>query len=91
MPPAYILSPLAQPFAPSREGFTEFASFDAIYNDGIPSLAVFGSHADHGIIHNISDDAIDEIFPPDANGTWNNLKSWSSCVILFLDGTRILK
>jgi hypothetical protein len=80
MPPASILSPLAQPFAPSRQGFTEFASFDAIYNEGIPSLAVFGSHADHGIIHNIPDDAIDEIFPPDANGTWNNLKSWSCCV-----------
>jgi len=63
-----MLSHLAEPFKPSREGYTEFASFAAIYNDGVPEGLVCGSHADHYVIHNIPDDAIDEIFPPDAAG-----------------------
>mmetsp|Transcript_3365 Transcript_3365/g.6298 ORF Transcript_3365/g.6298 Transcript_3365/m.6298 type:complete len:212 (+) Transcript_3365:39-674(+) len=66
MPPTSVLSPLAVPFTPSREGFTEFASFDAIYNDGVPQGVLFGAHAAHDIIHNIPDEAIDEIFPPSA-------------------------
>ena len=61
-----MLSPLAEPFMPTREGYTEFASFAAIYNDGVPEGLVCGSHADHYVIHNIPDSAIDEIFPPDA-------------------------
>lgn len=65
-----MLSPLAAPFMPTREGYTEFASFAAIYNDGVPEGLVCGSHADHYVIHNIPDSAIDEIFPPDAAGTF---------------------
>ena len=65
-----MLSPLAVPFKPTREGYTEFASFAAIYNDGIPAGVVCGSHADHYVLHNIPDEAIDEIFPPDALGTY---------------------
>jgi hypothetical protein len=68
MPPTSILSPLAVPFTPSREGFTEFASFGAIYNDGMPEGILYGDHAAHEIIHNIPDEAIDEIFPPSAAG-----------------------
>eukprot|EP00558_Chaetoceros_sp_UNC1202_P005651 CAMPEP_0197246642 /NCGR_PEP_ID=MMETSP1429-20130617/18444_1 /TAXON_ID=49237 /ORGANISM="Chaetoceros sp., Strain UNC1202" /LENGTH=199 /DNA_ID=CAMNT_0042707357 /DNA_START=115 /DNA_END=714 /DNA_ORIENTATION=+ len=67
MPPASsILSPLAEPFVPTRLGYQDYASFAAIYNDGIPQGVVVGNHADHDIIHNISDAAIDEIFPPTA-------------------------
>lgn len=67
MPPASsILSPLAEPFVPTRSGYQNYASFAAIYNDGIPEGVVVGNHADHDIIHNIPDDAIDEIFPPSA-------------------------
>jgi hypothetical protein len=68
MSPASVLSPLAMPFTPSREGFTEFASFDAIYNEGVPQGVLCGDHAAHEIIHNIPDEAIDEIFPPSAAG-----------------------
>jgi len=62
-----MLSPLAAPFKPTRAGYTEFASFAAIYNDGVPEGIVCGRHADHFVLHNIPDEAIDEIFPPDAS------------------------
>jgi len=67
MPPASsILSPLADPFCPEREGFQEYASFGTIYNDGVAEGILLGNHADHGIIHNIPDAALEEIFPPNA-------------------------
>lgn len=67
MPPASsMLSPLAMPFTPTRPGYEEYASFAAIYNDGIPAGVVVGNHADHEIIHNIPDVALEEIFPPSA-------------------------
>ena len=73
MPPAAsILSPLALPFTPTRPGYEEYASFAAIYNDGIPEGIVVGNHADHDIIHNIPDNAIDEIFPPTATGKYSH-------------------
>jgi hypothetical protein len=52
-----FLSPLAQPFEPM-----EFA----IFNDGVPSSVFYGSHPDHDVIWLISDEAIDELFPPSA-------------------------
>jgi hypothetical protein len=64
------LSPYAREFVPMRLGYTEFAPFDAVYNDGIPQGVLIGNHADHDVIHNISDDAIDQIFPPDASGMY---------------------
>jgi len=66
-----VLSPLAAPFQPSRPGYEEYASFAAIYNDGVPSGVVVGSHADRQVIHDIPDTAIDEIFPPTAYGTYS--------------------
>ena len=52
-----FLSPLAQPFQPM-----EFA----IFNDGVPSSVFYGSHPDHEVLRLISDEAIDELFPPSA-------------------------
>jgi hypothetical protein len=56
-----LLSPLAQPFHPV---IGEDPSLAIIYNDGVPSLAFQGSHSE--FLHTITDDAIDEAFPPDA-------------------------
>ena len=75
MPPASVLSPLAIPFEPSRPGYEEYAPFDAIYNDGVPEGIVVGSHANHEVIHNIPDTAIEEIFPPSAAGKYCNVTS----------------
>ena len=52
-----FLSPLAQTFQPM-----EFA----IFNDGVPSSVFYGSHPDHEVLRLISDEAIDELFPPSA-------------------------
>ena len=52
-----FLSPLAQPFQPM-----EFA----IFNDGVPSSVFYGRHPDHDVLRLISDEAIDELFPPSA-------------------------
>jgi len=38
----------------------------AIFNDGVPSSVFYGSHPDHDVIRLISDEAIDELFPPSA-------------------------
>lgn len=86
MPPASsMLSPLAMPFTPTRPGYEEYASFAAIYNDGIPAGVVVGNHADHEIIHNIPDVALEEIFPPSATGTFKvvqlDLLQPSSCSV----------
>lgn len=68
MPPAApsVLSPLATPFVPTREGYQEFASFSGLYNDGVTAGVFYGNHVDHTVIHNIPDDSIEEIFPPSA-------------------------
>ena len=55
-----LLSPLAKPFHPHMG--QEVNSI--IYNDGIPSLSFTGS--DTEFLHTITDDAIDEAFPPTA-------------------------
>lgn len=55
-----ILSPLAAPFHPTFEPVNL-----AIYNDGVPTLAV-PDEAERELLHGIQDDALDEGFPPDA-------------------------
>lgn len=62
---ASILSPLASPFFPV-EGKYDESAFRAIYINGVPELVAFGEHSDHELIHNIPDEAIDELFPPTA-------------------------
>jgi len=64
---AYIISPLANPFVPIEKIHDEESAFKAIYNNGVPELVTFGSHSDHDVIHNIPDEAIDELFPPTAS------------------------
>lgn len=68
MAPLSDLSPSAPEFKPMRLGYTEFAPFDAVYSDGIPQGVLVGNHVDHDVIQNISDDTIEDIFPPDAFG-----------------------
>ena len=60
-----VLSPLANPFVPT---YDEHSVFRAIYINGVPELVAFGEHSDHEVIHNIPDEAIDELFPPNATG-----------------------
>jgi len=60
------LSPLARPYAPIEAHTNTDSIFRAIYLNGIPQLVAFGEHSDHEVIHNISDEAIDDLFPPTA-------------------------
>jgi len=64
---ASILSPLASPFVPIERMHDGESIFKAIYNNGVPELVRFGNHSDHDIIHDIPDEAIDELFPPTAS------------------------
>ena len=58
---ASVLSPQAAPFHPlSYEPINL-----AVYNDGVPSLA-FSKGSESEVLHGISDDTIDEAFPPTA-------------------------
>eukprot|EP01083_Nonionella_stella_P211183 763851_1 len=68
MPPASasILSPHANPYVPMTGHCEDESSFKAIYVNGKPELVLTGEHPEHEIIHNIADDAIDEVFPPTA-------------------------
>ena len=71
MPPASasVLSPLASPFVPLHEDELSFYSdFNTIYDNGIPVGCFKGTHAAHDILRNIPDQAIDEVFPPTAEG-----------------------
>jgi len=61
-----ILSPLANPFVPIKAPSHVDSAFRAIYINGVPELVRFGEHSDHEVIHNIPDEAIDELFPPTA-------------------------
>jgi len=63
-----ILSPLASPFVPIEAHNDVDSAFRAIYINGVPELVAFGEHSDHEVIHNIPDEAIDELFPPNATG-----------------------
>jgi hypothetical protein len=56
-----VLSPLAEPFRPHASVAVPNA---IIYNDGIPCLAFQGSESE--FLHYITDETIDEVFPPDA-------------------------
>mmetsp|Transcript_25608 Transcript_25608/g.36095 ORF Transcript_25608/g.36095 Transcript_25608/m.36095 type:complete len:197 (+) Transcript_25608:81-671(+) len=63
MPPATtLLSPLANPFRPHFEEPYEIA----IFNDGVPSMTTVDAHGEYDLLHGISDEAIDEQFPPTA-------------------------
>ena len=55
-----MLSPLAAPFHP-RQGEEMFG---LVYNDGLPAASFVSG--EHTVLHNIQDDALDEVFPPDA-------------------------
>lgn len=55
-----VLSPLAAPFHP-REGEETFC---LVYNDGLPAASFVSG--EHEVLHNIQDDALEEVFPPDA-------------------------
>jgi hypothetical protein len=76
MPPASVsvLSPLASPFVPLHEDeATYYSDFNTIYDNGVPVGCVKGAHAAHDILYNIPDQAIDEAFPPTAEGKhWHN-------------------
>jgi len=61
-----MLSPLATPFTYTGAPNHVESVFKAIYVNGVPQLVAFGEHSDHEVIHNIPDDAIDELFPPTA-------------------------
>mmetsp|Transcript_9760 Transcript_9760/g.13795 ORF Transcript_9760/g.13795 Transcript_9760/m.13795 type:complete len:192 (+) Transcript_9760:30-605(+) len=56
-----LLSPLASPYAPPPDD-----QFKIIYSDGQPVAIHSGMYAGHEVLQNISDDAIDEAFPPNA-------------------------
>jgi hypothetical protein len=58
---ASVLSPLAEPFHPLVGVSVPNA---IIYNDGVPCLAFQGSESE--FLHFITDETIDEVFPPDA-------------------------
>mmetsp|Transcript_14120 Transcript_14120/g.16667 ORF Transcript_14120/g.16667 Transcript_14120/m.16667 type:complete len:199 (+) Transcript_14120:19-615(+) len=60
------LSPHASPFAPFEAPTDADSIFREIYFNGVPQLVAFGEHSDHEVIHNIPDEAIDELFPPTA-------------------------
>ena len=70
-----FLSPLAQPFQPS-----EFA----IFNDGVPSSVFYGSHPDHDVLQLISDEAIDELFPPTVEEVRRITRNLSGEIAAFL-------
>jgi hypothetical protein len=57
-----ILSPLAEPFHPFYSAVEVPNAI--IYNDGIPCLSFQGSESE--FLHYITDETIDEVFPPDA-------------------------
>ncbi|KAL7544501.1 hypothetical protein ACHAWF_007877 [Thalassiosira exigua] len=38
----------------------------AIFNDGIPSSVFYGIHPEHEVVQHIPDEAIEELFPPNA-------------------------
>jgi hypothetical protein len=57
-----LLSPLAAPFYPKTTGL----EFSTIYYNGEPAGIFSGSHIEHEVIKNIPDEAIDELFPPNA-------------------------
>jgi|Transcript_23814 hypothetical protein len=57
-----MLSPLAAPFQPQSAYFSTCEV--SIFNEGIPSYVLVGEHADHDVLQGISDEAIDEHFPP---------------------------
>jgi hypothetical protein len=57
-----VLSPLAAPFHP--QAFYEPVNL-AIFNDGVPSF-MFQAGQESRLLHGITDDALDEAFPPDA-------------------------
>lgn len=59
---ASVLSPLAPPFYPMA--YYEPVSL-FIYNDGMPTLVVHEGE-ETKLLHGISDEALDEAFPPDA-------------------------
>ena len=61
-PASDVLSPLASPFYPSS--CIDDCSFSVLYCDGVPT----GLVNEHEAIANISDEIIDELFPPTAGG-----------------------
>jgi hypothetical protein len=58
-----VLSPLAPAFHP--QAFYEPVNL-AIFNDGVPSC-MFQAGQETMLLHGITDDALDEAFPPDAS------------------------
>ena len=67
MPPAAasILNPTAQSFHPR---FNEPLDFGTVFNNGVPSAVLTGTqYPEHDTLHNISDDALEEAFPPTAD------------------------
>ena len=61
-----LLSPMAKPFQPSYHDMDNNIMEFAIFNNGVPSSVYYGVHPEHEVLHNISDDALDERFPPSA-------------------------
>jgi len=61
-PASTILSPLANPFYPTEMEYD--GAFSFVYYDGIPT----GIVNEHEVLANISDEALDEVFPPSAFG-----------------------
>uniref|UniRef100_A0A7S2MV14 Uncharacterized protein n=1 Tax=Helicotheca tamesis TaxID=374047 RepID=A0A7S2MV14_9STRA len=60
-----VLSPLAVPFTPDH-CYTQASPEFVIFTNGRPSLVCAGDHPEHEILQGIDDEAIDELFPPNA-------------------------
>jgi hypothetical protein len=57
-----LLSPLATPFEPSLSTSCNGAPYFHIYNNGVPSMVHVSGEFE--IIHGVSDEAIEQLFPP---------------------------
>jgi len=57
-------NPNAQSFTPSWNGGG--LEFFAIYNDGVPGSIFYGIHPEHDVLQSITEEAIDDCFPPNA-------------------------
>jgi hypothetical protein len=72
-----VLSVNAAPFHPT--GFRYDPVEICIYNDGEPTMTLASEKDRYDILHGISDDALDQVFPPDAEEA-NELETTESFV-----------
>lgn len=51
---------------PNAQSFTPCALEFAIYNEGVPQAVFYGTHPEHDVLQSITEEAIDDCFPPNA-------------------------